>query len=165
MKLIVFFTVLATVALIVACGSNTTVNVNTANRSSNTAAASTSDPVTSASNDEMASAKKLYTDNCAKCHKDDGTGGKVTVEGRTMEPDNLTDKRRKALSDEKIIKFIHDGIEDEGMPAYKDKLSQDEMKQIVRYVRVEIQKMPEGVASTTSGGGNINSTSANTNSK
>jgi mono/diheme cytochrome c family protein len=34
------------------------------------------------------------------------------------------------------------GIPDEGMPAMKGKLSEAEMREIVRYVRTAIQKVP-----------------------
>jgi mono/diheme cytochrome c family protein len=141
MKLTVLFCFFAVVAAIAACGGNPATNATTSNQAQNSSAT----PATSAapSVDAMAAGQKLYKANCAACHRDDGTGGKVTIEGRTMKPDNLTDDRRKALSDQKILTFIHDGIEDEGMPAMKDKLSEAEMREIVRYVRVELQKMPE----------------------
>ena len=141
MKLIVLFCFFAVVAVIAACGGSTASNAPTTNQAQNSA--STPTPSTAPSVDAMAAGQKLYKANCAACHRDDGTGGKVTIEGRTMKPDNLTDDRRKALSDQKILTFIHDGIEDEGMPAMKDKLSEAEMREIVRYVRVELQKMPE----------------------
>jgi mono/diheme cytochrome c family protein len=85
--------------------------------------------------------KTLYANNCAKCHKDDGTGGKVEIDGKTLKADDLTKDKRIKMPDEKMLQIISDGIEDEGMPAMKDKLSQNEMKWIVRYVRSEIQKI------------------------
>lgn len=97
---------------------------------------------------EVAMGAKLYTDNCAKCHKDDGTGGKVTVDGKEIDADNLTDKKRVALSDEKIIRVIKEGAEDDGMPAFKDKLTEDQIKEVVRYVRQNLQKVPAQPASS-----------------
>ncbi|HEV8592721.1 MAG TPA: cytochrome c [Pyrinomonadaceae bacterium] len=85
--------------------------------------------------------KTLYANNCAKCHKEDGTGGKVEIDGKTLKADDLTKDKRVKMPDEKMLQIISDGIEDEGMPAMKDKLSQNEMKWIVRYVRTEIQKI------------------------
>jgi len=90
---------------------------------------------------EIAMGQKLYSDNCAKCHKDGGTGGRVTIDGKEIDADNLTDKKRIALSDEKIIKVIKEGVEDDGMPAFKDKLTDDQIKEIVRYVRQNLQKV------------------------
>lgn len=97
---------------------------------------------------EIAIGQKLYSDNCAKCHKDDGTGGKVTVDGKELDADNLTDKKRVALSDDKIIRTIKEGVEDDGMPAFKDKLTDDQIKEVVRYVRQELQKVPAKTASS-----------------
>jgi mono/diheme cytochrome c family protein len=86
--------------------------------------------------------RELYVAQCANCHKETGEGGPVVVDGRKIKADNLTDDRRKKLTDEKMIKIMVDGIEDEGMPSYKDKLSEAEMREIVRYIRVDLQKMP-----------------------
>ncbi|HKX83458.1 MAG TPA: cytochrome c [Pyrinomonadaceae bacterium] len=86
--------------------------------------------------------KTLYTRNCANCHKEDGSGGKVVIEGRTLNPDNLTSDKIKGFSDEKITKYVTDGIEDEGMPSFKDKLSPEEIRMVVTYVRRELQKVP-----------------------
>jgi mono/diheme cytochrome c family protein len=69
------------------------------------------------------------------CHKDSGKGGKVTVDGRTMDPDDITTAKMKAKSDEKLFGYIHDGIEDEGMPAFKDKMTKDEITAVVQHVR------------------------------
>ena len=59
-----------------------------------------------------------------------------------MKPDNLTDAKRKGLSDDKILNVIMHGIEDDGMPAFKGKLSEGEMRDILKFVRVELQEMP-----------------------
>ena len=85
------------------------------------------------------SGKDLYTVNCMTCHKDSGKGGKVTVDGRTMEPDDLTSAKMKAKTDDKIYGYVADGIEDEGMPAFKSKMSPDEIKAVVAHIR-ELQK-------------------------
>ena len=90
----------------------------------------------------MAQGRKLYTDNCAGCHKEDGRGGKIEIEGKSIDPDDLTSEKIKSFSDEKIYGYVYRGIEDEGMPAFKDKLSEAEIREVVRYVRSEIQKMP-----------------------
>lgn len=124
-----------------ACGSasgpNTTINSNAAKPPATPAAQAS--PAT----DALAQGKKLYTDNCAACHKENGTGGKIEIEGKSITPDDLTAAKIKAFSDDKIIGYIYKGIEDEGMPSFKDKLSEAEIREVVRYVRNGIQKMPE----------------------
>jgi len=90
--------------------------------------------------DELASGKKAYETNCMICHKADGTGGTVSVEGRSMDVDDLTSEKIKAFSDEKIIGYMIKGIPSEGMPSFKDKLSEGAMRDVVKFIRVEIQK-------------------------
>ncbi len=93
--------------------------------------------------DALAQGKKLFMDNCAACHKENGTGGKIEIEGKSINPDDLTTAKIKAFSDDKIIGYIYKGIEDEGMPSFKDKLNEAEIREVVRYVRGGIQKIPE----------------------
>lgn len=123
-------------------------NTKPANVAQNAAANVPTNVNPTESPNEIAMGQKLYTDNCAKCHKDDGTGGKVTVDGKEIDADNLTDKKRVALSDDKIIKVIKEGVEDDGMPAFKDKLTDDQIKEIVKYIRENLQKVSSKPASS-----------------
>lgn len=145
MKILKFCAVaVAALFILYGCTGN-----NTANVAQNTAVTNVPTNVhPTGSPNEIAMGQKLYTDNCAKCHKDDGTGGKVTVDGKEIDADNLTDKKRIALSDDKITKVIKEGVEDDGMPAFKDKLTDDQIKEIIRYVRQDLQKVPEHPASS-----------------
>ena len=81
-------------------------------------------------------AAELYAVNCMICHKDSGKGGKVTVDGKTIDPEDLTADKIKKMTDEKLVGYVTNGIEDEGMPAFKGKLTDDEIKTVVRHVRV-----------------------------
>lgn len=85
--------------------------------------------------EELASGKELFATNCMICHKDDGTGGKVTIKGKNLDADDLTSTKIKGFSDEKIGGYIRDGVEDEGMPAFKDKLTEAEIKTLITHVR------------------------------
>jgi mono/diheme cytochrome c family protein len=113
--------------------SNTT-GINTAN--TNAAATTPSAPT----GDELAAGQALFKKNCAACHRDTGTGGKITIEGRTINPDNLTSDRKKSASDEKFHKWITEGAPDDGMPPFKDKLSDEQITQIVQYIRKGLQQ-------------------------
>lgn len=93
--------------------------------------------------DELALGRKIYMSNCAACHKENGTGGPITIEGKTIKPHNLTSDHVKKFDDAKIYKYIYEGVEDEGMPAFKDKLSEADIREVVRFIRVEFHKMPE----------------------
>jgi len=99
---------------------------------------------------EIAMGQKLYSDNCAKCHKEDGTGGKVTIDGKELDPDDLTSKKVTGFSDDKITNYIKNGLEDDGMPAFKDKLSSDQIKEVVKFVRENLQKVSSKPASSPS---------------
>lgn len=117
----------------------------TANSVNRSGAAHT--PLPAATIDELGSGRKVYEANCVICHKDDGTGGEVTIEGRKLNPDDLTSDKIKSFSDEKIIGYVKNGVVDEGMPAFKDKLSEGEMRDVVKFIRVELQKMPASAKS------------------
>lgn len=99
-------------------------------------------PLPSATLDELASGRKIYEANCAGCHKEDGSGGPLEIEGNKINPDDLTSDKIKGFSDEKILGYVMNGVPDEGMPAFKGKLSEAEMRDVVKYVRTQIQKMP-----------------------
>ena len=143
MKQITIFLMLALASIALgscAAAGNNSANVGTNRPSNSNAAAAT--PLPSATIDELASGKKVYEINCSNCHKQDGTGGPVEIEGKKINPDNLTSDKIKGFTDEKIIGYIMNGIEDEGMPPFKDKLSEGEIRDVVKYVRTVIQKMP-----------------------
>ena len=78
---------------------------------------------------------KLFADNCAACHKESGKGGKITIEGRTIKPDDLTSAKMAAKTDEQLYNYISNGIPDEGMPAFKGKLVEPEIRNLVIHLR------------------------------
>ncbi len=96
-------------------------------------------PVQSAAGDGLVMAKELYAMNCMICHKESGKGGKITIEGKTIEPDDLTKDSLKKAPDEKLIGYVTNGIPDEGMPSFMDKLTPEEIKSVISHVR-ELQK-------------------------
>jgi len=137
------------IAVMMAWGCGTTAPVNnatTANSKPSTPAASP------AATQEVvvAQGRELYKQNCAICHKEDGTGGKMTIEGRTINPDDLTSEKIKKLTDEKIMGYVVNGVEDEGMPAFKGKLAEAQIREIVQFIRKDFHKMVEVVVPTPS---------------
>ncbi|HEX6124910.1 MAG TPA: cytochrome c [Pyrinomonadaceae bacterium] len=129
----------------ISCGGeaarNTTV-VNANNANSTSASTSATTPLPAATIDELASGRRVYETNCRNCHKETGKGGPVEIEGRKIDPDDLTSEKIKGFSDEKILGYIMNGVEDEGMPAFKGRLSEAEMRDVVKFIRVELQGMP-----------------------
>lgn len=98
----------------------------------------TAPPATPA--DEVAAGRKIFEQNCAVCHTDQGTGGEKVIEGKKLDVEDLTSDKIKGFTDEKITGYITNGIEDEGMPAFKDDLSADEIKEVVKFIRKEFHK-------------------------
>ncbi|MDH3494613.1 MAG: cytochrome c [Acidobacteriota bacterium] len=90
--------------------------------------------------DDIAEGKKHYAANCARCHKDDGTGGPVEIEGRRLKPEDLTSAKMAKEPDEEYIEYMESGIPDEGMPSFKEILTKEQMDQVVKYIRKELQK-------------------------
>ena len=87
--------------------------------------------------DDMAASEtsEVYATNCMICHKDTGKGGKVSIEGKNLRVADLTSEKMKKHSDEKLFEYISDGLPDEGMPAFKGKLSEDQIRSVVAHVR------------------------------
>ena len=146
MKFIKISLILLTVALFaVACSqssttnSNNPANTNNANAANKTIAADTNSQP-SAPTDELAAARKNYAENCVKCHKEGGIGGTSEVDGKKIKAPNFTSDRMKKDDDADWIESIQNGIPDEGMPAYKDKLSEQEIKDLVKLIRKDFQK-------------------------
>lgn len=115
-----------------ACTANNP--VNTSGNANSPAAPGT--PAT----DTLATGRKLYNQNCAACHRVNGAGGKLDFEGKTLDPEDLTSEKMVKTSDDKLYGYIFDGIPDEGMPAFKEKLKEPQIREIVRFIRAELQK-------------------------
>ncbi|MDI1243030.1 MAG: cytochrome c [bacterium] len=136
MKQIKIAAVVGSFLLSIACATTPT-NTTTANKSTPVPTAT----VAATPADELAGGRELYKQNCAICHKEEGMGGKMTIEGKTINPDDLTSDKIKKFTDEKIAGYIANGVIDEGMPAFKDKLSEAQIRDVVAYVRRGIQKI------------------------
>jgi mono/diheme cytochrome c family protein len=113
-----------------------TTPANAANKIANTEP--TAQPT--AAVDEFAATRKIYSEKCARCHKDDGSGGKTDIEGTTINAENLTSDKMKKEPDAELIEHIEEGVPSEGMPAFKGKLTDQEIKDLVAFIRKEFQK-------------------------
>ncbi|MDA1275057.1 MAG: cytochrome c [Verrucomicrobia bacterium] len=75
--------------------------------------------------------------NCASCHGNDGKGN--TKAGKKAKVKDMTEaKYQEALTDEKMAKQIKEGMKEDGkeiMKPFGDKLTDDEIKALVAYVR------------------------------
>ena len=118
-------------AILAAC-SNGTLSSNQVQSASSPAA-----PATKAVPDELASARLNFQKHCVECHGEKGEGGLVTHEGRKFKVPTLKSGHALDHSDDKLAKQIKEG--DDDMPAFEDKLSAQEITDLVRFVRKEFQ--------------------------
>ena len=134
MKLIALaLTCVALAFVAIACTETATpTNTNTSR-----AAASPAAPSPAASVDEFASAKANYAKHCEACHGPEATGGLVKVDKKQIKVPSLKAEHALKHTDDQITKMITNGEEE--MPAFKDKLSAQEIQDMVRYVRKGIQ--------------------------
>lgn len=83
--------------------------------------------------DERAAARDTFTRSCAACHGQDGAGrplGSITTPSL---------KREEAMNytDDQLFDKIHRGTNN--MPSFKNSLSEEQIKGLVRLIREEIQ--------------------------
>ena len=134
MKLIALALMCVAIALVaIACTETATpTNTNTSRAATSPAA-----PSPAASVDEFASAKANYAKHCEACHGPEATGGLVKVDKKQIKVPSLKADHAIKHTDDQITKMITNGEEE--MPAFKDKMSAQEIQQMVRYVRKGIQ--------------------------
>ena len=97
----------------------------------------TASPQTGAASDEFAATRVIFKEHCVQCHGEDAAGGRVQVEGREIKVPNLTGEHARKPTDERIAAKISEG--DDEMPAFKDKLSPQQIQDLVRFIRKEFQ--------------------------
>jgi cytochrome c6 len=74
----------------------------------------------------------IFKSKCSACHGTDGSGD--TEVGRAMAVPDLHSAEVQKLSDAELTGIIKDG-KGAQMPAFKDKLTDDQIKQLVSYIR------------------------------
>lgn len=134
MKLTLLALTCIALALVVIACTETATPTNTATPPT---AATTPSPAPAASVDELANARVNFAQNCEPCHGPSGEGGVVKVENKQIKVPSLKAEHAIKHTDAEIIDYITNGHE--AMPAFKDKLSPEEIRELVRYVRVTYQ--------------------------
>jgi cytochrome c oxidase cbb3-type subunit 3 len=89
---------------------------------------------------DSAAAKKNFVRFCAKCHGTEGKGDGPQADALTTKPRDFTDcARMKTMSDETLFTAIKAGGEavqlSKDMPAWKDGMDDDEIHDLVAYIR------------------------------
>lgn len=80
------------------------------------------------------SQQDIWDKRCAFCHGKDGQS--KTKKGRKYKAPNFTkDKWQKHTTDDEIVSAITDGVPKTKMPSFKEKLSAEEIKSMVPFLR------------------------------
>ncbi|MDQ4123486.1 MAG: cytochrome c [Acidobacteriota bacterium] len=126
----------ASILFAAAC-SGANVSQNTANAPTNTAASNMTAAQSPTSADEFAATREIYSKRCINCHQENGEGGAKEFDGKKIKVPNFKDPRVAAESDSEYIEYIENG--EDGMPAFKGKITDEEIKNLVRFIRKEFQ--------------------------
>ena len=108
-----------------------------ANTNTGRTAASPAAPAATATADPLAGARANFTKNCEPCHGPNGEGGLVKVDNKQIKVPSLKSDHAIKHTDDQITKMITNG--EEAMPAFKDKMSQKEIADMVKFVRTNFQ--------------------------
>jgi len=87
--------------------------------------------------ENLAVAKGLYSEDCARCHGDSGKGDGPDVSMYKTKPSDLTTPRIAAMQDGEIFWKITAGRLP--MPAYENRLTETQRWQLVAYLRTLAQ--------------------------
>ena len=100
--------------------------------------ATSGSPASTPAADQFVATRAIYKEHCSKCHGDTGGGGRVQIEGHELRVPSLTGEHAKKPSDEKLAGKISNG--DDDMPAFKEKLTAEQINDLVRFIRKELQQ-------------------------
>ena len=95
-------------------------------------------PAATATPDPLAFARANYAKQCVECHGGQGEGGLVKVDDKKLKVPSFTEGHALKHTDEDFVDQIKDG--GDGMPKFSDKLSEQEINDLVRFIRREFQK-------------------------
>ncbi|GEM_PF-1334473 len=80
--------------------------------------------------------QQVFTENCAVCHGEAGRGNGPAAAGLTLKPPDYGNGHLDIHTDGDIFYWIQNGVsQGSPMPAFKDKLTDDQIWNVVNYVR------------------------------
>ncbi len=112
--------------------TNTTSTTNTSPATGASPAAPAAVPV-----DQLAETRKLFGQVCARCHGDKGEGGEFDLDGKKLKAPSLRAGHAVKHTDAELTKKIEDG--DDGMPAFKKRLTPEQISSLVSFIRKDLQ--------------------------
>ncbi|MFL6210683.1 MAG: c-type cytochrome [Pyrinomonadaceae bacterium] len=103
--------------------------------------------------DQLADSRKLFAQTCARCHGDNGEGGEFELDGKKSKAPTLRTGHAVKHPDAELAKKISTG--GDGMPAFGKRLSAEQIDNLVRFIRQDLQA---GASGTSTGNQNANGT-------
>lgn len=88
-----------------------------------------------ANEDNLARGRALFNQKCAACHGENGQSQTEFAAAAPARPEDLTGQKVRALTEGEIYSVINDGVKSSGMPAFKGRVSDESLWQIVLYVK------------------------------
>ncbi|ALA60962.1 c-type cytochrome [Nitrospira moscoviensis] len=79
--------------------------------------------------------RRIYETRCLDCHGPQGRGDGVKAPFLSPRPGNLVSAATAAKSDKDLLNVIANGRPRTAMPAWKDQLSEEEQRLVLRYIR------------------------------
>src|SRR5438874_8618279 len=124
----------ASALFIVACTSQPATNQVATTNNQPAPAASAAPPA-----DQLAEARKMFAQGgvCARCHGTNAEGGEFEVDGKKLKAPSLRAGHALKHTDEELATKIGEG--GDGMPAFKERLSPEQINNLVRFSRQEFQ--------------------------
>jgi mono/diheme cytochrome c family protein len=150
-KLAVIFCACALFAVACATANNTN---QPATANANAPAATT--PTAATPVDQLAEARKMFAEGgvCARCHGTSGEGGEFEVDGKKLKAPSLRAEHAVKHDDAWLAKKIAEG--GDGMPAFKKRFTPEQIDNLVRFIRHDLQ-----AGAATSGATNDNHAATN----
>ncbi|MGQ0762384.1 MAG: c-type cytochrome [Acidobacteriota bacterium] len=88
--------------------------------------------------DAFAGVRDIYAKDCQNCHGVDGVGGPVKLDdGKTLKVPSFRAGHALRHTDSEFRRQVMEG--GDGMPAFKDKLSPQQIDELIRLIRQEFQ--------------------------
>ena len=127
-------------------------NASTGTTANANAVATTNTNAAKPMNTEAAIGQEVFVSSCASCHDESGKGKELFAKNGI--PDFTDATWQKKESDEELLDVIRNG-DGPIMPAWKDKLSEEEIQAVLAYVRSFPARAgaPAGASNTNARGG------------
>ena len=126
------------VLMIIVCALATGACTNQPATTTNTETKASPAATAAVTPDAFAGVRGIYAKDCQNCHGVDGLGGPVKLEdGKTLKVPSFRAGHALRHTDSDFRRQVTEG--GDGMPGFKDKLSPQQIDELIRLIRQEFQ--------------------------